>query len=326
MSTLFLIGNGFDLNCGLKTRYTDMYNGYILSESKSVIIKSFKESISGDHQLWSDFELAIADYARNLNNELEIIECISDFSVYMREYLLNEQALFFETIKKNDTISLILNEMKLSLQSYYTGITHNLDSELGQRNPGSLENIKFATFNYTKVIDKVVELYTRNTKYARDKVLHIHGKVEEDPVLGLDNIEQFRIPYNLTEKGKRHLIKPVFNEIYDKNRVDELYSMIHNSDVIVAYGLSLGETDITWRNEIIQWLLKATFHHFIFYDYTLSSKEYRTINDRLDLEEDAKNELFAKWDISDENNSLINQIHIPCGKNIFNIQRAIEKV
>ena len=29
MSTLFLIGNGFDVNCGMKTKYTDVYEGYI---------------------------------------------------------------------------------------------------------------------------------------------------------------------------------------------------------------------------------------------------------------------------------------------------------
>ena len=38
MGVTFLIGNGFDLNLGMKTRYTDMYDSYIKSESKSTVI------------------------------------------------------------------------------------------------------------------------------------------------------------------------------------------------------------------------------------------------------------------------------------------------
>jgi hypothetical protein len=33
MNILFLIGNGFDLNLGMKTRYVDFYNYYISNTS-----------------------------------------------------------------------------------------------------------------------------------------------------------------------------------------------------------------------------------------------------------------------------------------------------
>ena len=39
MGTLFLIGNGFDINCGMKTRYTDVYKKYIKEKTVSEIVK-----------------------------------------------------------------------------------------------------------------------------------------------------------------------------------------------------------------------------------------------------------------------------------------------
>ena len=43
IGNLYIIGNGFDLNLGMKTRYTDMYDSYINSESSNEIIAQFKK-------------------------------------------------------------------------------------------------------------------------------------------------------------------------------------------------------------------------------------------------------------------------------------------
>ena len=74
MSTLFLIGNGFDLNCGMKTAYRDIYPGYVKEPSESNIIFNFKKSIAEDINTWGDFELAMAEYAGTLKNEAELLE------------------------------------------------------------------------------------------------------------------------------------------------------------------------------------------------------------------------------------------------------------
>lgn len=42
----FIIGNGFDLNLGMKTRYRDVYDSYVTSPSKSEVIGVFDLSIS----------------------------------------------------------------------------------------------------------------------------------------------------------------------------------------------------------------------------------------------------------------------------------------
>lgn len=324
MSTLFLIGNGFDLNCGLDTRYTDMYEGYVSSVSKSDNIVKFKKTIASDYKLWSDFELSLAKHANTFQNETEMIECINDFSVYMRGHLLKEQERFFDLIKIEDIRKEVLEEVDRSFKSYCIGFSHNIDRLLGQRNPEFIGNIQFATFNYTKVIDKVIAEYVARTSSYKN-VLHIHGMIDEDPVLGVDNEEQLGLPYNLSSKGQRRLIKPTFNKIYDSRRVSDLLSMIRHADIIVTFGLSLGETDITWRKEIIQWLFGSPGNHLIVCDYNLSTKKYETINDRLDEEEDAKLGLLESWGILNEREEFIDKIHIMCGKSIFNIKKILEK-
>ena len=60
MGTLFLIGNGFDINCGMHTRYTDVYKGYVEERSTSENLRKFKRTISANIENWGDFEMAMS--------------------------------------------------------------------------------------------------------------------------------------------------------------------------------------------------------------------------------------------------------------------------
>ncbi len=42
MNILYILGNGFDINLGLKTRYSDFYKYYIGIESKDENIRKLK--------------------------------------------------------------------------------------------------------------------------------------------------------------------------------------------------------------------------------------------------------------------------------------------
>ena len=50
MNILYLFGNGFDLNLGLKTSYTDFYNYYNSLTSTTEKVKFLKESISENYK------------------------------------------------------------------------------------------------------------------------------------------------------------------------------------------------------------------------------------------------------------------------------------
>ena len=64
MKITFLIGNGFDISCGMKSSYKDVCNVYKHTYSDNKVLQNFKDEISD----WGDFEMELAAHAsRSLN-------------------------------------------------------------------------------------------------------------------------------------------------------------------------------------------------------------------------------------------------------------------
>jgi hypothetical protein len=68
METAFFIGNGFDINLGMRTRYSDFYESYKSIDSKSDDVKKLKKEIAEGIVNWSDLELALGKYTENLKD------------------------------------------------------------------------------------------------------------------------------------------------------------------------------------------------------------------------------------------------------------------
>lgn len=244
------------------------------SDSKSPIIEAFKREISLDIDRWGDFEMEMCDYAQSLKTEKEFVECVRDFSVYMREYLGREQRLFFQKMNDDAKVKKIHDEMVDSFSDFYKGISHNVDSTMRTRYAGSRRNVQAISFNYTEVFDYAMEKAFDQYSYRAPRVIHIHGKLDDDPTLGIDNENQWKAAYPLSRNGKRAFVKPFFNEEYDKMRVAEAVNIINSADTICTYGLALGESDLTWRNVLIDWLQRNTKNHLFVYRYGISQKTY----------------------------------------------------
>lgn len=58
MNITFLVGNGFDLNLGLRTSYETFYKYYIKKEPHDLIAKFIKD----DYRLWADLELGLGEF------------------------------------------------------------------------------------------------------------------------------------------------------------------------------------------------------------------------------------------------------------------------
>lgn len=322
MSTLFLIGNGFDINCGMKTRYTDVYPKYINVSSNTEVIKKFKESISADFKTWGDFEMAMGAYAQQLHSEAEFLECIRDFANYMEKHISGENNRLKKLLNDKEISGAVVREMGQSLRNFYADISHNIDVTMQQRRATHYGGFNAISFNYTDVYDV---LWSRALDpFNNNSVIHIHGVLQDGPVFGVDNIDQIKAEYELTRRGKRGFVKPIFNSEYDERRVNDAKNLIKGALTICAYGVSLGDSDLSWRNEIIGWLKADKEHHLFVYKYELSKAKYLTVAEKMDIEDDAKEQLLLEWGI-DEGDELFKQIHIPCGKNIFNIEAVLKR-
>ena len=82
----FLIGNGFDLNVGLKTRYTDFYKIYAKENAAdSDAISRFKKEILRDEadgwQNWMDFEIGLGQQSKLFDSDTPVEDFIECFNV-----------------------------------------------------------------------------------------------------------------------------------------------------------------------------------------------------------------------------------------------------
>lgn len=191
----------------------------------------------------------------------------------------------------------------------------------------------FISFNYTNLFDIFLDktskksfIYVPNSP----KVLHIHGQLGEDLTLGVDNEKQLdKIPYSISARLKRNILKPFFLKSYDQTRMEEATRIIRDSDIICVFGLSLGDSDITWRNLLAKWLVEKDESQLLFYNYEYMQKEYHptAIPKKLDDEESAKEKLYSllfEYELNEyRKTSVMNRIHIPVGVKIFNFEQLI---
>ena len=318
----FIIGNGFDLSLQMKTKYIHIYDEYINSPSSSKIVERFKQELKSNaahrYENWADFEMGMADYANTLSSENELIECVRDFKGFMSNHLQAENDRIIDLIK-NEVIShqRLLKEFDRSIEEFYTGLTPNDINQMKGLMSNAIIERKYITFNYTSTLEAFLSLKYKYDRIVESTPIHIHGRLGEDVVLGIDNIEQIKkVPFLLSRKGKRAFIKTFFNEQFDKLRVETAKNIIKQSDIICVYGFSMGESDKTWVDLLVDWLNENLNHHLVVFDYDESNYNLYNRDEIMDVEDEKKVYLLNKLGIKEE--SFFYQIHIPVGKSIFN--------
>ena len=321
----FLIGNGFDLSFGVHSQYRDIYKAYLDAQTSSeTFVKSFKEEI----QCWSNFEMDLAKFAAKCSTEAEIVACLRDFKQFIEDYLIREQdAALYVRMRNPKDMQKALAEFAISLEEFYTNNYPNITITIESMLNNEQITYHFITFNYTAVLDFLIgNIKNYLSKGIISPALHIHGRLRENVTFGIDNEQQLpELPYSLTGRGRRALIKPVFNSEFDKQRMENAQEVIKKSDVLCIYGLSLGDSDLMWRKAICDWMIDNPQHHVFLYIHEASSKELSQADERMDYEEDIKGNIFKSWGIEKRYISpFSSQFHIPVSKNIFDFQNVSE--
>lgn len=319
-----MIGNGFDINCGMKCTYRDVYKEYVTTPSASDVIALFKRRICSDLDTWADFETAMAADMVNYQSERDFLFCLRDFKNFLNGHLRLEESELHQKLKNSFVHDAVQEEMRDSLESFYDGISHNVSYDIQENLKLAPSSYRIISFNYTDVFEHILR---HVIKIGSDRVVHIHGRLDDDLVLGMDHLEQLPVTsYELSNKGKRAFIKTVFNQAFDQTRVATATELIQTSDIICVYGMSLGNSDLIWRNALLDWMRTSQSKHLFLYNYASSCLSYVTADERLDLEDDAKADFLTRLEIKEEDREqYLNKLHIPCGKNIFNIASAINK-
>ena len=333
MNITFLIGNGFDLNMELKTRYSDFYSEYINIHSENPAIRQFKKDISSDIKTWADFELEFGKYIEKYNakNKNDIIVCRDDFLEEFIYYLRRqEQQINYKNLE-NEIIEKFKNSLrgfheKLSPESQQIFI--NLYSNYSQERT----YYHFISFNYTNILDNCIDLIrnapvpkmqTSNQKIiaANDirDIIHIHGTVDEDTILGVDNSTQiFNDELAKDKTFTRLVLKPEINKKLRNRKIESVISILNASTVICVFGMSIGETDKTWWQYLGKWLLNDK-HHLVFFDVI---DKYNKIHTSQTIRSVDKiiNHFYNMADFPDDKRDLCeSRIHIGFNTGLFKV-------
>ena len=275
----YMIGNGFDINLGLKTTYSEFIESYLKTESINEQINTFKNiirnEIKEDPATWADAEMAFGKLTAAFSDKpkpgLYFNICQEDFCNALSEYLNKQQnRLTDELLNANESK---VNSINKSLVGIADGLRpvqrDTIMRELS--NCGQGFDIYMLVFNYTSTLEKALGASKspwgirrwNNTTYNNRMlgITHPHGTIDQDMVFGVNDINQISCPeiFKDDEINLNAFIKEKTNETTGEYLEEKSVDILSKSDAVYIYGMSLGETDRRWWGRIIK-LMKEKPH------------------------------------------------------------------
>lgn len=330
MQITFLVGNGFDISCGLRTSYSQFYKWYCKQEkSEKEHVNAFRETIDKDIKAgkkdWADFEEAMGQYTKNftVDSVYEYIDCFEDAHEKLMEYLEAERFRFDDVISEEET-----KKQRNALKTLYSELSDQeirLFDNLYKSNRSASSTINFISFNYTDTLDRYVFEIAKEpidvwhnanghqcTLSVSPSVIHAHGRLEEHPVFGVDNEFQIANQELLkTPNFAELVIKPKSVNAIGKLWHEDANRLIDQSTIICIYGMSMGFTDSTWFGKIMEWLQADQNRHIIVFWHTDNPSNNRSIWRYLENETTVRKMLTDYSDLTDEKIEMIkSRIHI----------------
>lgn len=289
MKITFLIGNGFDLNIGLKTTYSDFVSEYSKIKETSEILDKLHTHINKNSELWSDAEIALGMYTNEFRTGEgdKFTKCHKDFCEHLAIYLKRQEELMdYETSKEK--IKKAFARLNSISRNFPSQEREALES-LYKKHLAEALSFQFICFNYTFTLDKCLEIVrqnpavlgshkykSRDLKHSVGTVCHIHGTVDGEMIFAVNdesqiaNISIFDCEYG--DLYKNFLIKKQANESFQENTDEKGKNILDQSQIIYIYGMSIGMTDKLWWNRICDWLGASNDHHIIIQKYEMPEK------------------------------------------------------
>lgn len=208
---ILIIGNGFDLNLGLKTSYKDFIqsdNFKTLVENKNSMAEYFNEK--NELNNWVDIEKEITKYSIKVKDEdLNIKKDFVEIKSALTNYLEKAQK---EEINKDSKAFKILEE--------------------------ELSNIDIIfNFNYTDSIFRIAEILKQDIE---NKHFHIHGSIKKQDII-----------FGVEDNAKIYDEHIFFKKAYNKNYGEYNIKKEFEENEIIIFGHSLGITDSSYFKKYI---------------------------------------------------------------------------
>lgn len=330
MNVVYLIGNGFDIACGLDTsaktiisKYRDELRRHVddLKDKKTDEYQGcrlFLDSIDSEFDTWADFEKKLGEITKefdSLDNPKEaFLAAFSNFRTFLRGYLQNQQSRI-ESIGVSKSMANAFHHKCLGFMSekMRPASKNSLNSFLNLKQKEHW-SIDYMVFNYTYLVDQLIdavdekkEINISNFIYQRSpKVpLHIHGNLfdEYGLLVGVDNKEQIASEQLRNDEDILNaLVKTRQNRNNELERDSAANGLIRNADLIVIHGMSLGESDSMWWRQIGKWLSSSSNHVLVLshFDPAYDEKNKLQPEYHSQLTRQVRDDFLDKTNLSDD--------------------------
>lgn len=254
MNILYIVGNGLDIQYGLKTKYSDFYEYQlpIYEEKKitenyfNIIYANILKDQNTNLENWSDLELALGELTKNSEiDEEEFMEDLEEVNIDLNNYLSIVQDKFDLTGKTID--------IQKYLKEIYSQIPDGSKERVLkfiQSFPTEIDYINILTLNYTNILDQLMEK-EKNKEYKSFRghshgcfiknVEHAHGTLDFSLTLGVNDENQLNKEFK--DSNKKYLIKEKMLIQARDNRHFKNFNLIDWADLIIIFGTSIGATD-----------------------------------------------------------------------------------
>ena len=290
---LYIIGNGFDLHHGLKTRYLDF--ACYLAEKDYELFYMLDSYINRDYEndIWSDFENNLANF--------DIEELIADNKdllpdINSEDFRDGDKYIFPDVM--SDKLNLLTEGLIENFQNFILEV--NIPKSGIERKVSIDKDAQFLTFNYTNTLEELYDIgesqikYIHNSALNDDSIILGHGvdpdsfNQDEKPPEGLSDEESNRwIEMQLDEEftpegeGRKALqefylmsYKPTTDIIAEN---ESYFESLSNIEEIHVLGHSLSEVDLPYFEKIIECVKKDAKWTVSYYSETEKAKHLATL-------------------------------------------------
>lgn len=272
MNITFFIGNGFDINLGLPTKYSDFLLYHNSKGYTDIVSTSMREDIS----LWSDVESELGDFTKNVTTDSveTFLDAKDNVDRSLIEYLNTILGQYKLTINAEGVVEFRDKIVGFS-KEFNRDDREQLDS-LIQRTTIQI-SYRFITFNYTDYLDTIVkkakELGPFSTHKASSTIyndiihdpFHVHGTLGSDMILGVNDRSQLACSDEVSGQISEYMIKTDLNSALGERKVALAKEIIDGSGYICVFGMSLGKTDLIWWKYIFEWLKQNSNRRLVLY-------------------------------------------------------------
>lgn len=269
MNIVYLIGNGFDLAQDLKTSYQEFYKSYKESSPVNEVEKQIISSITDHIETWSNMEKRLGSFTKELDGVEGFEDAYESLYLKLKKYLLAEEDKYVAKNKDRFRKEMANPFLDLSYreQKEYHGFT--------SRFFGVSSIINVVTFNYTEVFERAIGYQYQPIQLQGDffpdgiqlnNVYKVHGSLQGTFLMGVNDTSQISNPSFAADQNIcDFLVKPLANQnmglYFDQFSMD----VIGSANLIIVYGMSIGETDRQWWKKVAETLKSPNVRMIIFH-------------------------------------------------------------